>query len=140
MEYPIYYTVEEAKLLLPRVEEKIYKLMKIQKALEFLSTINIENEEGNLDVDLMITKLNMNYYKKLYFYHKYLTELLTIGVVVKDVHKGLVDFYAKYEGRDIHLCWRLGEKEIKFWHEIHEGYTGRQPIDRLYQKPTPRKI
>ena len=134
MEYPIYYSVEEAKLLIPVVEEKILRLMKIHKALAFLSTINIENNEKNHSIDLMITKLNMNYYKKLYLYHKCLTELLTIGVVVKDVQMGLIDFYAKHEGRDVHLCWKLGEKDLGYWHETHEGFSKRQPIHMLQQK------
>ncbi len=134
MDYPIYYSVEEAKLLLPVIEEKVLRLLKIHKAIEFLSTIHVENTERDHSVDLMITKLNMNYYKKLHLYHKCLTELLTIGVVVKDVQQGLVDFYAKYEGRDVHLCWKLGEKEIGHWHETHEGFSGRQPIHLLQQK------
>ncbi|HIH58391.1 MAG TPA: DUF2203 domain-containing protein [Nanoarchaeota archaeon] len=136
MEYPLYYTLEEAETLLPRVEEKIQRLRKIHKALEFLSSINIENEADNPDVDLIITRLNMKYYKRVYLYHKYLTELLTMGVIIKDIRLGIVDFYAKYEGRSIHLCWRIGEKEIKYWHEINEGFVGRQPIDILHQKHT----
>ncbi|MSR85827.1 DUF2203 family protein [Candidatus Woesearchaeota archaeon] len=134
MQYPVYYSLEEARLLLPIVEEKIIKILKTHKALELLSTVNIENEEAEQELDLMITKLNMNYYKRLFFYHKYIAELLTIGVVIKDIKKGLVDFNAKHEGRDIYLCWHLGEQDIRYWHEIGDGFTGRQPITLLDKK------
>jgi len=135
MEYPIYYSITEARVILPTVEEKLLKLMKVHKALDFLSNINIENEAGNPEIDLMVTKLNMNYYKKLYFYHKYLGQLLSMGVVIKDVQQGLIDFYAKHQGRDIHLCWKLGEKDITHWHEIDVGFAGRRPIDMLEKTP-----
>lgn len=131
MEYPIYYNIEEARLLLPTVEEKLRKLIRIQKVLELLGTINIENDGPNQEVELLLTNLNMKYYKKLYLYHKYLAELLTMGVIVKDLRQGLVDFYSKYQGRDIHLCWKMGEKDISHWHEIEEGFAGRQSTDIL---------
>ena len=134
MEYPVYYSLEEARLLLPILEEKLLKLIQIQKALEFLSTVNVENESGGQEIDLMITKLNMKYYKKIYLYHKYIAQLLSLGVVIKDLQQGLIDFNAKYGGRDIFLCWRIGEKDIHFWHEIEEGFAGRQPIERLEKK------
>ncbi len=134
MQHPVYYTLEEARLLLPNVEEKVFRLRRVYKELEFLSTINVNNEEGKHDGDLMIAKLNKNYYKKLYFYHKYIVELLSMGIVIKDMQKGLVDFYAKHQGRDIHLCWHLGEKDIKYWHEIDEGFASRQSIDILEKK------
>ena len=134
MGYPVYYSLEEARLLLPTLEEKLLKLIKIQKALEFLSTVNVENESGGQEIDLIITKLNMKYYKKIYLYHKYIAQLLAMGVVIKDVQQGLIDFNAKSDGRDIFLCWRIGEKDIHFWHELDEGFAGRQSIELLEKK------
>jgi len=54
-----------------------------------------------------------------------------MGCLLKDVHQGLVDFYCVHEGRLIFLCWKLGEKEIAFWHELDTGYSGRRPISEL---------
>jgi len=51
------------------------------------------------------------------------------GVVVKDVDRGLVDFPALIEGREVFLCWELGEDEVAYWHELEAGYRGRQPLD-----------
>ena len=131
MQYPVYYTLDEARTILPKVQDKILQVIRMQKNLEVLNTISIDNEEGNPEMDLMITKLNMNYYKKLFLYHKYLGELLGLGIVIKDMQQGLIDFYSTFQGRDIHLCWRMGEKDISFWHEIDEGFAGRQSIEIL---------
>ena len=55
-------------------------------------------------------------------------ELWEIGVELKDCEKGLLDFPALREGREVYLCWRLGESEIVAWHEIHAGFMGRREI------------
>lgn len=51
------------------------------------------------------------------------------GVQVKDPGSGLLDFPALREGREILLCWRVGEDEIAFWHGEDEGFAGRKPVD-----------
>jgi hypothetical protein len=52
-----------------------------------------------------------------------------IGVLVKDLDIGLIDFLTRYQGREVCLCWKLGEERIRFWHGIDEGFAGRKPID-----------
>lgn len=53
------------------------------------------------------------------------------GVEVKDFERGLVDFPARYQGRIVLLCYLAGEGEIRFWHEVDDGFAGRQPIASL---------
>lgn len=55
-------------------------------------------------------------------------ELEEIGCELKDYDLGLVDFPARLDGRDIVLCWRLGEPTVAYWHEIDGGYSSRRPI------------
>ena len=56
-------------------------------------------------------------------------ELEEIGCELKDFELGLVDFPSMREDREVHLCWKLGESQIGFWHEAAAGFKGRQPID-----------
>ena len=51
------------------------------------------------------------------------------GAVFKDINLGLLDFPALKDGREVYLCWKHGEDEIAFWHEIEAGYAGRRSID-----------
>jgi hypothetical protein len=53
------------------------------------------------------------------------------GALFKDINLGLLDFPALKDGREVYLCWKYGEEDIAFWHEIEEGYAGRQPIERF---------
>ncbi len=54
-----------------------------------------------------------------------------IGVEAKDFELGIVDFPARYQGRFVMLCYRPGEGRIRFWHEVDDGFAGRQSIDAL---------
>jgi hypothetical protein len=58
-----------------------------------------------------------------------LTELQAREIVLRDLDRGLVDFPALLDGREIYLCWEEGEDEIGFWHEPEAGFAGRRPID-----------
>ena len=56
-------------------------------------------------------------------------EIDSIGVQVKDLDIGLLDFPCEVEGQTVLLCWKLGEKSITHWHGTQEGFAGRKPID-----------
>jgi len=56
-------------------------------------------------------------------------QILDTGVQIKDINIGLLDFSATRDGREVYLCWKHGESEIAFWHEVDAGYAGRQPIE-----------
>lgn len=58
-----------------------------------------------------------------------LAEIDSIGVQVKDLSIGLLDFPCEVDGQKILLCWKLGEKAITHWHGVEEGFAGRKPID-----------
>ncbi len=58
-----------------------------------------------------------------------LAQLDEAGVQVKDLDEGLLDFPAVHEGREILLCWRVGEERVAYWHGIDEGFAGRKPIE-----------
>jgi hypothetical protein len=55
-------------------------------------------------------------------------ELQRLGVLVKDLDRGLVDFPCVHRGREILLCWELGEDEVAWWHGTEEGFAGRRPL------------
>lgn len=57
-------------------------------------------------------------------------ELTGLGVELKGVEPGLVDFPTRLEDRDAYLCWRLGEEGIRWWHPVETGFAGRRPVER----------
>jgi hypothetical protein len=59
----------------------------------------------------------------------YLVELRELGVDFKGFEQGLVDFPGERDGRVVCLCWKLDEDEVSFWHEVTDGYAGRQRLE-----------
>jgi hypothetical protein len=59
-------------------------------------------------------------------------KITELGVQIKDPDTGLIDFPTLYKDREVYLCWRLGESGIGFWHNVEDGFAGRQAIDREF--------
>jgi hypothetical protein len=59
-----------------------------------------------------------------------LEKLQEFGCVIKDLDIGLVDFPTLFRGREVYLCWRMGEPGIRYWHGLDEGFAGRKEIDQ----------
>ena|ERR1019366_7793079 len=58
-------------------------------------------------------------------------ELADVGCELKDYQTGLIDFVGWHQGREVYLCWKLGEDKISYWHELNAGFSGRKPIGML---------
>jgi hypothetical protein len=57
-----------------------------------------------------------------------LLALQEAGLVVRDIERGLIDFPAILDGREVYLCWELGEDDVAFWHDLEGGFGGREPL------------
>ena len=123
-----HFDIEEAQEALPRVERLVKKLMKLNKTIGMLNSIEIDTADLSFEQFQNLTKMNKMYHKLSFEFYKSLEELESTGCILKDVEEGLVDFFSQFEGRDIFLCWKVGERRIQFWHEISTGFQGRQPI------------
>lgn len=54
-----------------------------------------------------------------------------LGITLRDIERGLIDFPALVSGRQVWLCWQLGEDDVAFWHELETGFGGRRPLVEL---------
>jgi hypothetical protein len=66
-------------------------------------------------------------------------EIDSIGVQVKDLDKGLLDFPCQLGEQTVLLCWQLGEPKIRYWHTLEAGFQGRQPLDERFLKSRPER-
>ena len=73
----------------------------------------------------MLSKLYLDFQRLDKLVHR----IQDLGVQIKDLSVGLMDFPAMHEGHEVLLCWRYGEERVEFWHEIEAGFAGRQVID-----------
>ncbi len=63
-----------------------------------------------------------------------IAEIDSIGVQVKDVDAGLLDFPCRLDDQVVLLCWRMGETTIEHWHTVEDGFKGRQPVDERFRR------
>jgi len=129
-----YFTVESAESMLPTISRIIERTIKLDKALDLLGSIEIEVCEDDYDNLRRITKMNKQFHMLSKEFYSNIEKLEDMGCLVKDIEVGIVDFYSRFEGKEIFLCWRLGEKKIRFWHEVDSGYECRKPIIDLKRR------
>ncbi len=122
------FTIEEANELLTVVRPKL------QQIREYYASVAVHREAAQAAA--VAAELGgggmeggSNYVRVLYELGKHTTELHELGVQLKDYTRGLIDFPCLRGGRVILLCWQLGEgEEIEWWHEVEDGFGGRQPL------------
>jgi hypothetical protein len=124
-----YFTLESAQKQIPRIKKYLLKLQNLKKTIDAVTSVRIDPIEISHE-ELIETniKLNKEFHKQSYEFYKELEILGKIGCILKDLELGLVDFYCRFERRDIFLCWKVGEEKIKAWHEIDAGFVGRKAI------------
>ncbi len=133
MATPRYFTVEEANALIPELTDLMTELRGIRPRLAVsqrqLTTIQGAARRNGHDLPVVDVPMLQAQTRQL---AKRLNELMervsALGGQVKDLDQGLVDFLSQRNGREILLCWRLGEDEIRFFHDLESGFAGRQPL------------
>ena len=135
------FTLSEAQTLLPVLESLLRKAQTAgRRAAEFEVELDQLRQRifllGGVHVDVATTaRLRAERDKSLQDTKDALAEIDSIGVQVKDLEKGLLDFPCMLDGQTVLLCWKLGEKEIGYWHSIQDGFAGRKPLDARFGKP-----
>jgi hypothetical protein len=129
------FTLDEAQALLPVLESLLRTAMNAKKLME-----QVEAEQqaiahrvflnGGTYLDVVpLARRKAERMKAEQRAKDALAEIDSIGVQVKDLDIGLLDFPCQVDGRIVLLCWKLGEKSITHWHGTEEGFAGRKPID-----------
>jgi len=124
---PKYYTPKEANEALDIVRPLMVEMMAIGGRIrahqpEFWSVVQKSAGNGG---NPALSKLLPDFDRLDILIHK----MQDMGIEIKDLTIGLIDFVALRAGREVYLCWKFGEDSIQFWHEIEAGFQGRQLID-----------
>ena len=125
---PKYVSLEQAERQLPKIARLLEELQVFHEALDLLDSIELEVEDDDFGSFSQITRFNKEFHKLSYQFFKKLEQLEKFGCVLKDLDLGIVDFFSRFEGRDVFLCWKQGEETLQHWHEIDEGFEDRRKI------------
>ena len=122
-----YFSITDANKILPTVIKKFnYSKILKNEIITIEQQIGLDSASKTSMEDYIILKQKLN--KKVTEFYQSIEDLESLGVVLKGLEQGLLDFPAKRFDEEIWLCWKEGETEIKFWHEKNSGFMGRKPI------------
>jgi hypothetical protein len=134
-----YFTVEETNDLVPQLEEVFRRVVQVYAQVkatwESLDTRGLapDSEHFSIDGDTPASALDelTTLRALLDALDADINTVTALGCAIKRLDTGLVDWYALKDGREVYLCWQLGEKRVDHWHELHTGFAGRRPIAEL---------
>jgi hypothetical protein len=136
------FTLDEAQSLVPVLESLLKRAIEGKQAADA-----VESElsdlarriylSGGMRVDTAkVATQRAEIETHLKLARESIAEIDSIGVQVKDIDAGLLDFPCNLDGEVVLLCWRMGETSIEHWHTMDSGFQGRQPVDERFRSRT----
>lgn len=125
------FTVEEARMLIPELRPMLQAMQEQKQELDelrrqFRKLTPAMRGNGQAEE---AAELDQRIREQVSGLRRKVEEVTDLGVLIKDIDQGLVDFPALRDGRAVLLCWKADEPDLAYWHEMEAGFAGRQPID-----------
>ena len=125
--------MEEANSLLPRLGDLLLQAQEgkarhdqlEEKAAEYARRMS---SNGHV-VEKELNETRQELVKAAAALKRLIEKVSEFGCEVKDIDQGLIDFRTERDGREVYLCWKLGEPNIGWWHELETGFAGRRPLE-----------
>jgi|SRR5271168_3655466 len=136
------FTLDEAQSMLPLVESLLKRAIESKQAADEIEThlsalTRRIHVSGGMRVNIArVSSQKSEMQQHLTRARDTLQEIDEIGVQVKDLDTGLLDFPCSVDGEVVLLCWKSGEPSIEHWHTMEAGFKGRQPIDDRFRRRT----
>ncbi len=134
------FTLDEAQSLLPVLESLLKRAIEGRRSAESVeSSLNGLAQRiflsGGMKIDSgSVARQRTEMEEILKQVRESIAEIDAIGVQVKDLDAGLLDFPCRVDDQVVLLCWRMGEPSIEFWHTVEAGFQGRQPVDERFRR------
>jgi hypothetical protein len=134
------FTLEEAQRLLPVLKSLLKRAMDDKQIIEQAEKDSEDLNHrillsGGLLVDILkVARRRAERDKAVRDAKDAMAEIEAIGVQIKDLDIGLLDFPCVVDDEIVLLCWKFGEDKIEYWHGLEEGFRGRKPIDERISK------
>ena len=136
------FTLDEAQSLLPVLESLLKRAVEGKRSAETVeSSLNALAQQINLSGGMRVNSASVARQRAELEEHlkrirESIAEIDAIGVQVKDLDSGLLDFPCRVDDEVVLLCWRMGEPAIEHWHTVEGGFQSRQPVDERFRRRT----
>jgi hypothetical protein len=127
MRHSRHYTLEQANAVRGWVAERVGWVRDARAHLTALGA-RVRTAVGNLDPDAGGSYPGRDVARPLVELSRAIAELEAVDIVLRDLDRGLIDFPAVIDGQEVYLCWLVEEDEVRHWHPLDAGFTGRRPL------------
>lgn len=129
---PRLFTVHEANELLPTLtavlKDLIVKREKVQVRRRELAVLEVKARSNGRESASTALQARESLENLLAEMNEQVDQITSMGCQLKDLAQGLIDFPAIRDGREVYLCWKLGEDRVAYWHEQEVGFADRKPL------------
>ncbi len=127
-----YFTVEEAEALLPSVSPLLLRARRVKRRLEqYERVVQRVTADGREEFFDEVESFDAEYEELKESFYDLIERIESTGCIVRSIDEGILDFYTRFEGRDVFLTWRQGDGGVRFWHLPEEDHWSRREIVTL---------
>jgi hypothetical protein len=130
---PRLFTREEAERLLPEIAPMLEEIRTLKRqhdaAEQETAALEVKMRGNGHGLDIELSRGRQSQQQAAAAINEMVEQVQKLGAEVKDMEMGLIDFHAMRDGREVYLCWKLGEDHIDWWHELNTGFASRQRLD-----------
>jgi len=127
----IYFSLHEANELVKKIKPELERIIQLTEELELLDNTKIILDEVSVENLMLEVELNKNFHEKNLELYSTLGLLIRKGCVIRDINDIELDFYFRFNDRDIFLCWTPHDNAVKHWHETGENKSKRKSVKLL---------
>ncbi len=130
---PRLFSRDEAEAMLPQIAPLLWKAQQLKREhdqfQEKVTALQAQARGNGHGIDGELGRARQGVAQTAGAVNEIVERVARMGIEVKDVDMGLVDFRSEIGGNVAYLCWKLGEEHIDWWHELDTGYAARKPLD-----------
>src|SRR5712692_10889750 len=129
---PRHFTVEEAETLLPHLTDLLSQIRELKlehdRYQQRMAELGLKTRSNGHEVAPDLKEARDGIERTAAGVNMLMDQVHALGCEMKGIDEGLIDFRTLIEGRDVYLCWKLGEERIEWWHDLDTGFAGRQRL------------
>jgi len=124
----IYFSLQEANEILTKIKPMAERIIQLRDEIELLDNTKIEFDRKSIENMILEVEINKSFHEKNLELYSLIGDLIKQGCIIRELTTMEIDFYSRFNNKEIAFCWRPKDEKILFWHKLHENCENRQPI------------
>ena len=124
----IYFSLQEANEILTKIKPMAERIIQLRDEIELLDNTKIEFDRKSIENMILEVEINKSFHEKNLELYSLIGDLIKQGCIIRELTTMEIDFYSRFNNKEIPFCWRPKDEKILYWHNLYENCENRQPI------------